>query len=88
MWLIRIALMSLLTAAVLAFGACTGSDYQGGGRRSDLGTNDGNAISLAAGGDASTAGGGGTSGGAGVAGYAGCAVIGDAGAGLAIGCVP
>jgi hypothetical protein len=76
------------------FGACGGqSDYQGGGRRTDLGHGTDSGIALTSGGDANTAGSAGTSGASnagnpGRAGYAGCAADNDAGQGLITDCTP
>jgi hypothetical protein len=80
--------IGLLFFAVVA---CGQSDYQGGGRRNDLGANTASGIGLGAGGvghTEDTAGNGGSTA-SGSAGYAGCALGGEAGEGPFIfGCTP
>lgn len=81
------------TLLLLLFGACGGqNDYQGGGRRTDLGRTDAG-IAIGSGGDANSAGSAGTGGGnsagaAGRAGYAGCPATSDAGQGAFTDCTP
>ena len=96
MSMIRGLVGAALSGAVLALVACTGSDYQGGGRRTDFGMNPDNSVALSAGGDFNASGGVGGLGGVGGAlaegdgqsGFAGCAASGVDGLGLALGCTP
>lgn len=91
MSMIRSWLLLAGAGSLVVFGACVGSDYQGGGRRDDLGTNSANGISLSAAGAITTAvggTGGEVAGGDGLAGFAGCAAGGVDNLGLAVGCTP
>ena len=79
-----------LSAAAFSFLlvlSCGQSDYQGGGRRTDLGSTVSVGIAIAAGGAGDT-GGAESSVSAGRAGFAGCDASGDGGQSLGKGCAP
>ncbi|MET0792857.1 MAG: hypothetical protein ABW061_15155 [Polyangiaceae bacterium] len=78
MSLIRSALVACLLGSLLVFGACASSDYQEGGRRSDLGQQTADGVGLSASG----------SGGNGAVSGAGCAASGDGGQSTDIDCAP
>jgi hypothetical protein len=94
MRLISAFLPCSLLSLMVAVSACgAGSDYQGGGRRADLGSHDASGVGLAASGEGNTPGVGGTSGAvaAGSGGDAGdpeCGAGGENGNGLAASCSP
>lgn len=87
MSLIRSYSLWWFALVLLALGACSDGDYQGGGRRNDVGRSTNDGISLAAGGEQNAGGGAGKGGAAaaGQAGLAGCSASGDGGQGLGVG---
>lgn len=80
----RESLAFICVALLLSAGACSEGDYQGGGRRTDLGKEAGDGISLSEAGRGNTAGSGGNAGGSATAGRGGA----DCSLNAAAGCEP